>query len=167
MQPCSSSVVSTASASVLESGISTAIRTHASTLFVRGWEPLLGDRVPTGVPICSRGSPLPPEQGRCALHQAHGRVTHRAGPWAAVSGSPMRLQGGVAKRRRALSAICGSRSEPRRHPELQPRAGTYTWHWAQQLRWSPDARRSPPLRYTSTAISANCPEPKFLFYASY
>jgi hypothetical protein len=60
---------------------------------------------------------------------------------AAARAGAGRLQGGAAKRRRARSAICGSRSEPRMRPALQPRAGTYTWHRARQSRWSSEARR--------------------------
>ena len=108
------------------------------------WEPRLGDRVAPGVPIWHRGAPRPPEQGCCALHRARGGGAHRAGPWAAARAGAGRLQCGAAKRRRARSAICGSRSEPRRRPALQPRAGTYTWHRARQSRWSSAraARRS-------------------------
>jgi hypothetical protein len=77
-----------------------------------------------------------PEQGLCALHRARGGGAHRAGPWAAACAGAGRLQGGDAKRRRARSAICGSRSGPRRRPALQLRAGTYTWHRARQSRRS-------------------------------
>ena len=191
MQPRSRSVAPAAAASVLENGISTATCTHASTRFVRerrhpphaaakssparppsslapsqprprracraplanGWEPRLGDRV----------APRPPEQGRCALHRARGGGAHRAGPWAAARAGAGRLQGGAAKRRRARSAICGSRSEPRRRPALQPRAGTYIWHRSRQSRWSSAraARHSalrcatPPRPFRQTAKSKN------------
>ena len=199
VQPCSRSVAPAAAASVLESGISTAIRTHASTRFVRerrhpphaapkssparppselapsrprprrarrapranGWEPRLGDRVAPGVPIWRRGAPRPPEQGRCALHRARGGGAHRAGPWAAARAGAGRLQVCATKRRRARSAICGSRCEPRRRPGLQPRAGTCIWHRARQSRWSPAraARRraprcaTPPRPFRQTAKS--------------
>jgi len=125
--------------------------------------PRLGDRGAPGVPISHRGAPRPPEQERCALHWARGRGAHRAGPWAAARAGAGRLQGGAAKRRRARSAICGSRSEPHRRPALQPRAGTYNWHWAQQSRWlpAPGARRraprsaTPPRPFRQTAKSQN------------
>ena len=127
-----------------------------------GWDPRLRACVAPGLPIWLRGAPRPPEQGRCALHRARGRGAHRAGPWAAACARAGRLQGGDARRRRARSAICGSRFEPHRRPALHSRAGTYTWHRAQQSRWSSAraARRS-ALRcaYTSAAISTNCPEP--------
>jgi hypothetical protein len=86
--------------------------------------PRLGDRGAPGVSISHRGAPRPPEQGRCAHHRACSRGAHRAGPWAAARAGAGRLQGGAAKWPRARSAICGSRSEPRRRPALQPRAGT-------------------------------------------
>jgi hypothetical protein len=123
--------------------------------------PRLGDRGAPGVPISHRSAPRPPEQGRCALNWARGRGAHRAGPWAAARAGAGRLRGGAAKWRRARSAICGSRSEPRRRPVLQPRAGTYTWHRSQQSRWSPapGARRraprsaTPPQTFRQTAKS--------------
>ena len=58
-----------------------------------------------GVPISYRGAGRPPEQGRCALHQARGGGAHRAGPCAAARAGAGRLQGGAAKRRRARCAI--------------------------------------------------------------
>ena len=127
----------------------------------------LGDVGAPGVPISHRWAGLPPEQGRCALHRARGGGAHRAGRWAAAGAGAGRLQGGAAKRRRARSAICGSRSEPRRRPALQPRAGTYTWHRARQSRWSSAraARRSalrcatPPRPFCQT-----CQAPEFHFY---
>ena len=79
-----------------------------------------------GVPIWHRGAGRPPEQGRCALHRARGRGAHRAGPWAAARAGAGRLQGGAAKWPRARSAFFGIRSQPRRRPALQPRAGTHT-----------------------------------------
>jgi hypothetical protein len=53
---------------------------------------------------------------------------------------------------------------PIRRPALQPRAGTNTWHRAQQSRWLPAPGARLPVRYTSTAISINCQEPEFRFY---
>jgi hypothetical protein len=71
--------------------------------------------------------------------------------------------GCTAKWPRARSAIGGSRSEPRRRPTFQPRAGTHTCHRAQQSLWSPapGARRraprsaTPPLPFRQTAKSQN------------
>jgi hypothetical protein len=57
-----------------------------------GWDPRLGDRGAPEVPISHCAAPRPPEQGRCALHQARGRGAHRAGPWAAARAGAGRLQ---------------------------------------------------------------------------
>jgi hypothetical protein len=117
---------------------------------------------PPGRPMCAGGAHLAPrsrEQG-CALHRASGRGAHRAGPWAAARAGVGRPQGVAAKWRRARSAICGSRSEPRRLPALQPRANTCTWHWEKQSP-APGARRraprsaTPPGPFLQTAKSQN------------
>jgi len=96
------------------------------------------------VPISYRGAGRPPEQGRCALHQARGGGAHRAGPCAAARAGARRLHCGAAKLRRARCAIFPRRCRARRRPALQPRAGTNTWHRSRQSQWSSAraARRS-------------------------
>jgi hypothetical protein len=101
-----------------------------------GWEPRLGNRVESGVPIWHCVAPRPSEQGRCSLHRASGRGAHPAGPWDAACAGAGHLQGGAAKQHQVRSAICGSLSKHSRSPELQPSAGTYTWHRSRQSRWS-------------------------------
>jgi hypothetical protein len=44
------------------------------------------------VPISYRGAGRPPEQGRCALHRAHGGGAHRAGPCAAARAGARRCR---------------------------------------------------------------------------
>jgi hypothetical protein len=134
-----------------------------------GWEPRLGARVAPGVPIWHRGAPRPPEQGRCALHQARCRGAHRAGPWAAARAGAGSLQGGAAKRPGTVrnlwqpirAAQAPGASTARGHIYLAPGTPVAV---VVRARRTP---QSPPVRYTSTAISANFQEPEFRFYPFY
>ena len=147
VQPRSLSLAPAAAASVLQNGISTATRTR-STCFVRELRhPHLPQQKARQHAPRARVAPLPPEQGRCALYRglaAGARIVRAPGlpPAPAPCACAPELESGCRHERNFFGERLG-RPAARR---FNPRAGTYTWHSAQQSRWSPapGARRRAP-----------------------